>query len=141
MAVICWRIGYAIGIKGFYGLVAGWGLLRFFLSPGAAQPKKAEARKKTTRPRLVRARLRVALRFFEWQGRDKKRGQRKEKMGLLLLSRGERPSEALKIILEWLLLRFKKKTMLGKGFCLSAFSCLFEAFERGKIVIVATDPL
>ena len=64
MTVVCWMVGGAIGLKGFYGLDAGWRLLRFFLSPGAAQPKKAEARKKTTRPRLVRARLRVALRFL-----------------------------------------------------------------------------
>ena len=66
-------------VQGFYGLAAGWGMLRFFLSPGAAQPKKAEARKKTTRPRLVRARLRVALRFLSdkaW-ARSAARGKRK----------------------------------------------------------------
>ena len=104
MGVICWMVGGAIGVKGFYGLAAGWGLLRFFLSPGAAQPKKAEARKKTTRPRLVRARLRVALRFLSGKAWAKGAvGERKKRAFRSFLLVG------VKIALKYLLLCFFEK--------------------------------
>ena len=83
-------------------LAASEAVLRFFLSPGAARPKKAEARKKTTRARLVRARLRVALRFLSGKAGGKRRGQGKEKnaasRSFLLVG--------VKMALKCLLLRF-----------------------------------
>ena len=126
--------------KKAFELAVGCGATSIFPFPWPRAQKKPKPGKKRQGRGLSAPAPAGRLAFFEWQGMGKRRGQGKGKAGFSFLSLGERPPEASKSLQNALCCVFMGKMRnFYTRFCLFAFICLSEAFERGKNVIVATD--